>query len=190
MSIKQVVIKGTISGQAMDICRYWNAVLPAPDYQDFADNLGAAFAGAIDSLVCANVTFNSIYIRDVAVGSIGITVIPDNFPFSGGISAATVMPSHDAVKLDFTAPALTYPYKGYNRISGLDEAQVQGGVLLETARQEWENVSSVLATAYGLVNRWEPVLWSDTYQAFQPISSHRVSATISTQRSRRQGVGA
>jgi len=188
--VHQVVIKGTVFGQAYQVTRYWNAALTSPNYQAFVDLLGSAFKDAIEIVTHDEVQFNSIYVRPVAPGSIGIDLIPDTFPAIGTLDSAIGFPSIMAVQIEYTGQELTYPYKGYNRMAGLTEDQVTNGTLDPIDAGSWRSVGVVLSSGYGLTNRFDPVLWSDTYNASQPIVDVAVDLQVATQKTRKPGRGA
>lgn len=188
--IHQVVIKGTVFGQAYQVTRYWDAALTDPNYQDFVDRLGSAFKGAIEIVTHDEVRFTSIYVRPVALGSIGIDLIPDEFPAIGTLDSAIGFPSIMAVQIEYTGATLTYPYKGYNRMAGLTEDQVTEGTIDPIDAGSWRSVGVTLSQAYGLVNLFSPVLYSYTYGTSQPIVDVSVDLQVATQKTRKPGRGA
>lgn len=191
MAIYRVTLRGTIRSQAQQITRYWDTTAQLSDFQQFADQLGAAFESAIDALTHTDVVWNDLYISAAQAGSLGFSITPANFPFAGTELPANGLPNHDAVLLIYQRATLAYPRQNRNRISGAMENAVTNGVLSGTALTDWETVAQALGTAYTVNGTvWSPYLWSAEYQAGGLVSTYSVSPVISTQRTRRIGAGA
>lgn len=191
MTVYRTTLRGTAFGQAFAIVRYWNTTQVNPDLQSFADLWGATLEGTWDAATHSDAVLNDVYISQAAVGSLGIALTPANFPLVGLNSPTTALPNHDAVLVVYTSGAFAYPRQNRNRLVGADESHVTGGVLNSTGRTAWELVMDALSTSFtDGPTTWTAYLWSDEYQQGNVLTGRSVREQISTQRSRRLGVGA
>lgn len=191
MAIYRTTLRGTAFGQAIAIVRYWNASQVSPDLQQFVDAWGDTLEGTWDAATHSDVVLTDVYVSLAASGSLGIALTPANFPLEGLNSPTTALPNHDAVLIVYTSGAFAYPRQNRNRLVGADESHVTGGVLNTVGRTAWELVMDALSTSFqsGLTT-WTAYLWSDEYQQGNVLTGRAVREQISTQRSRRLGVGA
>jgi len=191
MAVYRTILRGTAFGQAFAITRYWNATQSNPDLQGFADAWGLTLEGTWDAATHSDCTLDDVYISLAAAGSLGTAITPANFPLVGLNSPTTALPNHDAVLIVYTSGVMAYPRQNRNRLVGADESHVTGGVLNSTGITAWELVMDALSTSFqdGLTT-WQAYLWSDEYQLGNSLSGRSVRTQISTQRSRRLGVGA
>lgn len=189
MAVYRVTLRGTVAGQTQNNVRYWINNDPVPDFQAFADDLGVAFETAIAGLTSQDTIWTDLYVSNALVGSLGTVVIPANFPFAGTALSTGRLPVHDAVLLRYSGNPFAYPKQNRNRISGALEGSVENGVLTASAITLWEGVADVLSGVFTPGTGWTPTLWSDRYQTSGLFVNSSVSPIISTQRSRRVGVG-
>lgn len=189
MAVYRVVLRGTVGGQTQNTVRYWINLDATPDLQGFANEFGTAFKAAIAPLTSTDTIWNDLYISGALLGSLGTIVVPAAFPVIGTQNVVTRMPLHDAVLLRYSSSVLQYPRQNRNRISGFMETQVEGGLLTPASIASWQTVADALSGVYTTGGGWTPTLWSDEYQQSNLFTAATVDNRISTQRSRRVGVG-
>jgi len=186
----RTTLRGSIYGQAMNIVRYWDLDESPPDFQAFADEWGGILEGTWDLATHTDCQLNDIYISLAVTGSLGFAVTPTNFPLVGTLTPTTGLPPHDAVLAVYSRTTPEYPRQNRNRLGGGNEGQIESGVLTSGAQTLWLAVAQALATSftYGEATALA-ALWSDEYQQGGYVSNTAIRSNISTQRSRRLGVG-
>lgn len=191
MPTMRVVVRGTAFGQQMAITRYFDVPTIPASFQTFANTFGGALETNWGPAAHDLCVLNDLYISQATTGSLGVAVTPSTFPVTGQQNSETALPPQNAVLAVYGGASLSYPRQNRNRLAGVVEEQVTGGVLNSTGVSDWTAVMNVLSgTMFDGVNNWVGVLWSDLTQASAPITSRTLRSQISTQDSRKVGAGA
>ena len=190
MAVYRVVIRGDMMGQSVQLTRYWSNTAPTPNFQDFADGFGAVFQSAIQPITPNTLQWTDLYISTAVAGGLGQAFVPSAFPFVGVDVGGNYLPPHICVLCVYNGTLLVHPRQNRNRIPGILEAQVTSGELTPTALGLWQDVADIMVANLTLAQTWNAVLWSDEYQTTNGVASASVRNAISTQNSRKAGVGA
>jgi len=190
MAVYRTTLRGIIYGQSMNIVRYWDLEESPPDFQALVDEWGLILAGTWDLATHTECELTDVYISAAVTGSLGFALTPANFPLVGTLTPTTGLPPHDAVLSVYSSNVMDYPRQNRNRLGGANEGQIEGGTLNASGLSLWTAVAQALATSFNYGEAVAvAVLWSDQYQNSNTVGNVTVRSAISTQRSRRVGVG-
>lgn len=180
----KVLIRGHLDGITHQTQRYWATASTTPNFQEFANALGAALGGTLPHLVSESMILDDLLISNALPGSFGTVYVPATFPLVGTAVAATTMPRILTVQLRFNSAAPSHPRINMVRFSGSNESQWIAGGLSSTAITDWEFVATDLCRLYALTDNWSGVLFSEQYLSTNPVTSFSVKPSATTQKTR------
>ena len=190
MTVYAVAIHGTYLSQQVVHQRYYESEGASASFQEFADLLGQELETAVAPAVNTSMTYTHLVIRPVTEGSIGSTVIPAGWPFSG-TNAGNPLPSFVTARLKLFAAGTQHPVRGMVQLSGLPEEGTTGNQIAANHIAAVSTAAEAFASTIQLSGseNWVPVLWSDQYQRSAPVTGYLAAAQLGTQRRRMTGAG-
>jgi len=111
-----------------------------------------------------------------------------------GLVSGEALPLQNAAIITWRTGLAGRSRRGRTYLPPTGESQQNGGVLLAsflTLMNSFAEDASLLnpLTVNPLIATWQLGVWSETYQYFNPVTSHIARQTIATQRRRRAGSG-
>lgn len=190
MAVYEVVMHGDWNNAVqVATVRHYSKELPFGNINASLQAIGSLFQGTHGPLLSRKVSYNSISIRNVEVGSVGYSYTPTGWPFTGDREGDD-MPPFVAFRIDLFGTELLKPYRGYVRLPGVLEEDNFEGKLIGDAPSLLSDAADFYQHVFTGADPTIPVLWSRSTGITNVISRASINADISTQNSRKFGRGA
>lgn len=185
-----VTFVGTCAGQEVNHQRYYDVDIAEPDYQTFANAIGAALKTAVQAATFTQVGYTHLIIRPMIEAGVGSTIVPSGWPFTG-TGAGECLPPFVTARLRLNANSAVHPVRGMVQFSGIPESHQNNGVLTSGALPLYETIAEVFVIEHTSTEagNWVPVLYSDKYERSAEIVSATAMPNLGTQRRRMPGSG-